>query len=153
MTRRTLDWTAVALGLVAVAIAAYLTLVHYEEDLLVCSVLHGCATVQQSDYATVGPLPVALLGLLASLLMVGIAIWRLVHRTSDRFMTSAVLSGMLLASLLYLGYLTYLELFVIEAVCQWCVAYLGVTAVWFVVEAWGMRDIFVTDELEYDNDE
>lgn len=146
MSRRARDWTAIALGVIAVAIAAYLTLVHYEEDLLVCSVLHGCATVQQSDYAMIGPVPVALLGLLASLAMVAVAIWRLVNQSADRFLATAILAGMLLASLLYLSYLTYLELFVIDAICQWCVAYLIVTTLWFGLEAWGIRsDLIVND--------
>lgn len=146
MSRRAHDWLAIALGAVAVAIAAYLTLIHYEEDLLVCSVLHGCATVQQSEYATVGSIPVALLGLLA------LAIWRLANQSADRFLASAILAGMLLASLLYLSYLTYLELFVIEAICQWCVAYLIVTIFWFGLEAWGIRSDFVANDVDPGDD-
>ena len=138
MTRRSRDLIAIGLGCLSVAIAAYLTLVHYEEKLLVCSVVSGCKTVQSSEYAMVGPVPVALLGLLASLAMLALAIAR-PRMPEQRFTTTAALAGMLLAGLLYLGYLTWLELFVIDAICQWCVAYLIVTVLWFGHEA---RDLF-----------
>ncbi|MCC6704644.1 MAG: vitamin K epoxide reductase [Thermomicrobiales bacterium] len=150
MSRRTRDLIAIGLGFLSVAIAAYLTLVHYEEELLVCSVVSGCKTVQSSEYAMVGPAPVALLGLLASLVMLGIAIAR-PRLPEMRFTTTAVLAGMLLAGLLYLGYLTWLELFVIEAICQWCVAYLIVTLLWFGHEAYDLRAMFVTVDDDFDD--
>ena len=150
MSTRTFDRVAIVLGLVAVVIAAYLTVIHYEEDLLVCSVVHGCATVQASSYATVGPVPVALLGLAASVTMVGIAVWRTTS-TTNRFMASAMITGMLFTALLYLGYLTYLEIFVIEAICQWCVAYLIVSAIWFALEAWALWNGMSADDLGFED--
>ena len=45
------------------AIAAYLTVVHYAGGEPVCAIAHGCATVQKSDYAELAGIPVALLGL------------------------------------------------------------------------------------------
>ena len=152
MTQRTRDWIAIGLGVLSTAIAAYLTLVHYEEELLVCNVVGGCKTVQQSEYATIGPVPVALLGLVASLVMLAIAIARMVV-PDIRFTTTAVLAGMLLAGLLYLGYLTWLELFVIEAVCQWCVAYLAVTLLWFGHEARDVRRAVLAPADDYGDDE
>ena len=53
-----------AVALAGLAIAAYLTVVHYAGGEPVCAVAHGCATVQQSDYAQLAGIPVALLGLL-----------------------------------------------------------------------------------------
>ena len=48
---------------VGLAIAGYLTVVHYAGGEPVCAIAHGCATVQQSDYAELAGIPVALLGL------------------------------------------------------------------------------------------
>ena len=58
----------VAVGVVALAglaVASYLTYVHYRPDALVCTGGGGCETVQESDYATLVGVPVALLGVLA----------------------------------------------------------------------------------------
>jgi uncharacterized membrane protein len=75
----------------------------------------GCERVQSSDYADLGGVPVALLGLigygaiLASLALPGDA---------GRF------AGALLAlvGFGFSAWLTYVELFEIDAICQWCVA-------------------------------
>lgn len=139
---RRFDLAAIALGVIATAIAAYLTIVHYEEGLLVCSVLSGCETVQASKYATIGPVPVALLGLGAALTMLALAIWRFT-RPDLVFATTAAIFGIALTSLIYLFYLTYIELFVIDAICQWCVAFMVTTLVWFGLESWRLwRDLF-----------
>jgi uncharacterized membrane protein len=151
MSRQAFDRIAIALGVVASAIAAYLTLIHYEEDLLVCSVVEGCETVQSSAYATIGPIPVALLGLVSALGMVLVAVGR-AYLPEQRFTTSAVLTGMLLFSLLYLIYLTYIEIFVIEAICQWCVAYMIVVAIWLGFEIVNLRREFVAEDDPFGDD-
>ena len=151
MSRRSFDRIAIALGIISTLIAAYLTLVHYEEDLLVCSVVKGCETVQSSEYAMIGPIPVALLGLVASLGRLLVAISR-AYAAVDRVMASAALTGMLLASLLYLSDLTYIEIYVIDAICHWCVAFLSVTAIWFVFEIWNLREDLGADEPVLDSE-
>jgi uncharacterized membrane protein len=109
----------VVLGVLAAAgllISVYLTWVHFAQVAPVCvGGSGGCETVQSSRYATVLGVPVAVLGIIgyAGLLF------------------SAVLRGELgvylgflfaLVGTLFSAYLTYLEVFVIHAICQWCVA-------------------------------
>ena len=53
---------AIVLALVGSILAGYLTWVHYDASALVCG-LGNCHTVQASEFATIGPFPVALLGL------------------------------------------------------------------------------------------
>jgi uncharacterized membrane protein len=109
----------VVLGVLAAAgllISAYLTWVHFARVAPVCvGGSGGCETVQSSRYATVLGVPVSVLGL------VGYA----------GLLLSAVLRGevgvylgflIALVGTLFSAYLTYLELFVIHAVCQWCLA-------------------------------
>jgi uncharacterized membrane protein len=107
----------VASALVAgmgLAIAAYLTIVHYAGGEPVCGVAHGCATVQQSEYAELAGIPVALLGLggylaiLASLARDGEA-WR----TTTAFLA--------LAGFGFSAWLTYVEVVRLDAICIWCV--------------------------------
>jgi uncharacterized membrane protein len=64
--------------------------------------------------------PVAVWGVLFSLAVLACsAAW---WRRADR-RTLLVAYGLLLLGTLAVAYLTYLELFVIEAICVWCVAY------------------------------
>lgn len=75
----------------------------------------GCATVQSSPYSSLMGVPVPVLGLVG---YAGIAV-----SAALRGAVGATL-GLFVALLgtLFSGYLTWLELFVIEAICQWCVA-------------------------------
>jgi uncharacterized membrane protein len=43
---------------------------------------------------------------------------------------------MCLGGLAFVTYLTYVELFVIDAICVWCVATAAITALCFVVTVW-----------------
>ncbi|CAN5607083.1 hypothetical protein BH09CHL1_BH09CHL1_02300 [soil metagenome] len=124
---------AVLLGVVAVGIAAYLTVVHYQHDLLVCST-GGCETVQSSKYATIGPIPIAILGLASSVTMLGAALLRIFRR--DLVVPATVVIFALAAiGFGYELYLTYVEIWVLDAICQWCVAFACVTTIWMVLEA------------------
>jgi uncharacterized membrane protein len=103
---------------VGTAVSAYLTWVHYSGSLALCIGVGGCEAVQTSRYAMVGELPVAAIGLGGFGAMLGVAIARLV---SDRAWLDLALFGLSLAATLYVGYLTYVEIFVLGAVCPWCV--------------------------------
>lgn len=107
----------VAIGVVALiglAIATYLTIVHYTGDQPVCAIAHGCAVVQQSDYAELAGIPVAVLGvggylaILASLAREGEA-WR------------AATALFALAGFGFSAWLTYVEVGELDAICIWCV--------------------------------
>ena len=109
-----LTLVATALTLAGIAIASYLTYVHYEGISPVCT-SGGCERVQASTYAEIGPIPVALLGLIGYvLILASLAVRGDVGRALTFMLT--------LTGLAFSVYLTYLELFVIDAICQWCVA-------------------------------
>ncbi len=102
------------LAVLGLAIAAYLTYVHYAHVKVVCLANGGCETVQQSAYAKLAGVPVALLGLLAyaSLLL------SLLLRGEGGRAAGALVA---LVGFGFSAYLTYRELFTIKAICQWCV--------------------------------
>jgi len=57
---------------------------------------------------------------------------------SDRTIAALVL--LVLAGVIAVAYLTYLEIFIIEAICVWCAAFgLTVVAGWIVAAAVAMR--------------
>jgi uncharacterized membrane protein len=86
----------------------------------VCGPSHGCDIVAASEYAEILGIPVAVYGLACSLVLVGLAFtWWL--RSERRALLAAYL--LLLAATGFAAYLTFLELFVIRAICAWCVSY------------------------------
>ena len=109
----------VVLGVLAAAgllISAYLTWVHFARVAPVCvGGSGGCETVRSSRYATVLGVPVSVLGLVG---YTGLLLSAVVRGEVGVYL------GFLIALVgtLFSVYLTYLEVFVIHAVCQWCVA-------------------------------
>jgi uncharacterized membrane protein len=96
-----------------IAIAAYLTVVHYAHTAPVCTT-GGCEKVQKSSYAELAGAPVALLGLLAYLAIVGTTLRRGVG-------AALVGAGLGLVGAAFSGYLLWAQLARIHAICQWCV--------------------------------
>jgi uncharacterized membrane protein len=125
------------LAILGIAVAAYLTIVHYRSDLLVCAVGSACHTVQNSSYAVVFGIPVALLGLGMYLLLLGLVGVR--YRNPRWHETATMLAfALAFAGVIYAGYLTYVELFVIDAICQWCVISAALTVAIAVIEGIGV---------------
>ena len=115
MTDRRLRLAATALALLGVAIAAYLTYVHYAELEPVCGLGGDCERVQTSEYAEVAGIPVAVLGLGGYLLiLVSLGI-----RGEAGLLAGATLA---LVGFGFSAYLTYREIVTIDAICTWCVA-------------------------------
>lgn len=115
MTDRALRIAAGCVALAGIAIAGYLTWVHYDEAALVCVAGGGCETVQQSRYAELASVPVALLGLVSYTVVLVLVLWD----TAGARLAAAALAFVGLA---FSVYLLALQLFVIDAVCVWCLA-------------------------------
>ncbi len=115
MSDRSLRGAAGAVALAGAVVAGYLTWVHYDEAALVCVAGGGCETVQQSAYAEIAGIPVALPGLVSYTVVFG-----LVVRDAPNARLAAAMLGVV--GLLFSLYLLALQLFVIDAVCVWCLA-------------------------------
>jgi uncharacterized membrane protein len=118
---RAINWKMITavLALCGIAVATYLTIIHYDTGALVCTV-GDCHAVQSSEYSKIGPVPVALLGLgmYFTIAAISIARWRRPDLTAK---LTTVSFAIVLAGTVYAAYLTYLEINVINAICQWCV--------------------------------
>jgi uncharacterized membrane protein len=122
--------------LAGLLISGYLVVVRFLGETPACGPIRGCETVATSEYATIGPIPVALLGFgLSAVLVVAAATW---WRRADRRALLAAY-GLLLAATLAVAYLTYLELFVIHAICAWCVSYAVATVMSLAVAGLTLR--------------
>jgi uncharacterized membrane protein len=114
VTERSLRSAVLALSGLGASIAGYLVWAHYADVAISCT-SGGCETVQRSSYAELVGVPVALLGLLT---YVGIAATATVRSERARVATAALV----LTGFLFSAYLLLVQLTVIHAVCDWCVA-------------------------------
>ena len=128
MSDRLLRAALLVVSAAGIGVAAYLTYVHYEPAALICTSNGGCETVQGSKYAVVAGIPVALLGLAAWIAAFVLTIW---NSELARTLTAALA----LTGLAFAAYLVVLQLFVIDAICVWCMANDLVLAPLFVVLA------------------
>ncbi|HOX19486.1 MAG TPA: vitamin K epoxide reductase family protein [Gemmatimonadales bacterium] len=109
------------LSLAGVFVSAYLWMFkHGYIGSLACGT-GGCATVQLSEYSKFLGVDVALLGFVGYALLLGVAMLGLQPGWQER--REPARAGLLLSAggVLFAGYLTGLELFVIHAICRWCV--------------------------------
>ncbi len=123
------------LAVVGASISAYLTWTHFAGLTPVCTGSgEGCETVQSSRYASILGIPVALLGLVAyGGLIFSAILWR----------EAGVYLGFLisLVGTLFSAYLTYLEIFVIGALCQWCLASAAIMPLALICTAMATRPL------------
>lgn len=100
-----------------VIVALYLVYVRLSGTAPVCGPLVDCAVLQRSEYADLMGVPIAFLGILANL--GSILFWWLQRRARGPWATAALLM-VAAAGTAYSLYLTSLQLFVVHAVCPWC---------------------------------
>jgi uncharacterized membrane protein len=129
---RRLDLVGLALSGAGVVLAGYLTLVHYRNNLLVCGI-SSCHTVQASKYAEFLGVPVALLGLVMYVTLVALGVLRL-NRPGLAERATLATFAVAFVGVLFSAYLTAVELWVIDAICQWCVVSAVLVTVIAVIE-------------------
>ncbi len=117
MSRRLLAITILAA--IGVLVSAYLLTVHWGWWQAVCLGVGDCESVNTSRWSELFGIPVALLGGLSYLAIIASCI--LVAR--ELFAEYARMALFFIAAIgvAFSAYLTYIELFVLHAVCPWCV--------------------------------
>ncbi|MGH3109680.1 MAG: vitamin K epoxide reductase family protein [Gaiellaceae bacterium] len=115
MSDRALRVLAAGVATAGVGVAGYLTWAHYGSGSVVCPVGGGCETVQESEYAEVAGVPVALLGLGAYVVLLALIVW-------DAPIARLAAAALSLIGLVFSTYLLVVQAFVIEAFCIWCLA-------------------------------
>ena len=109
---------------------------------LACGVTGGCETVKNSVYASLMGIPLPVFGFIAYLVVLGLLILQILFMLQNRpqvpYLALATF-GLALTGLLFSGYLTYLELFVIYAICQWCVVSAIIMVILFLLSIVNLR--------------
>jgi len=117
MSARTLRITLTVMAVLGVGLASYLTYIHYAGIKPLCGRNGGsCEIVQTSQYSHLAGVPVALIGLIGYVLILGSLLAPEDERT--RFLTAALILG----GFAFSAYLTYREVFSLEKICEYCVS-------------------------------
>jgi len=125
----TIDWIyalMVVLSLAGLGVSLYLMWGYTVPGAnLACGGSHGCDTVKDSVYASLLGVPLPTLGILSYvsllILIIGQNQAAVISRGWSAYSALAIF-GLSLMGVIYSAYLTYIELFVIYAICRWCVA-------------------------------
>ncbi len=115
-------WASLVLSGLGVFVSSYLTIKRFTGGSLACSRWAQCDVVNNSLYAKIHGVPVAFIGLAGYLLLLGLALAALETEGDTRRRLVALGLGFALGGVAFSAYLTYIELYVIEAICSWCVA-------------------------------
>jgi uncharacterized membrane protein len=130
------------LAMVGMFIALYLTL--YKMGMigsLSCSI-GSCETVNTSRWARFLGLPVAAWGVFFYLDVLVIAILGISpHRAASSRVIAWLLAVWTGIGVIFSGWLTYLELFTIHAICVWCVTSAVIVLVIFALSVLDLREV------------
>ncbi len=119
MTERSNRIASAALALIGVGITAYLLSVRASGATLSCAT-GGCETVQNSPYSEIFGMPVAALGLAGFIVLLGAAL-------AGRDLARLIGAVVALAAFAFGAYLLVVQVVVIGALCDWCLASDAVT--------------------------
>ena len=107
----------IVLAAIGLCLAGYLTYLHYSGTTPPCSIKgNPCSQVQKSRYSEFVGIPVALIGLIGYIAILGSLLAPEGERA--RFVTMALTVG----GFGFSAYLTYRELFTLHKICEWCVS-------------------------------
>lgn len=113
-------WVSVGLAALGALDSIYLTYIKFAHAPAFCSGVGDCESVNNSVYSQVGGVPIALFGVGAFLLIALLLVLETRSPSLHAYGPLAVF-GLALTGTLYSAYLTYIELFVLHAVCPYCV--------------------------------
>lgn len=140
------DWLIPLFIMIGIGVAGYLTYIETQPVIPICGPIGNCETVQQSSYAKIfGILPMGIFGLLGYFGL--LAAW-LTRRFLPKLESPAAVAffGMAFFAVIFSSYLTYLEPFVIHAVCIWCLSSAVISALLLLLGLPPALRVFTPDQ-------
>ncbi len=136
---RGLLWANVALCGLGIYVAGYLVTKRFTGGSLACTRWAQCDVVNNSVYSQIQGVPISVIGLAGYLVLLALALaamWTAGRTQRQLILLSFVLA---LGGVGFSAYLTYLEIYVIEALCAWCVASAAIITVLALVAGFALR--------------
>jgi uncharacterized membrane protein len=112
-----LVWALIVVAFLGFLDATYLTVSHYTGSELACSLTGGCEEVTTSKYSSIFGIPVALLGALYYFFVLILA---LIYKDTRKQRVIELIFLMSTVGILMSAWFVYLQIFVIQAICQYC---------------------------------
>lgn len=129
------------LAIAGLGVSSYLAYTHWADASVACGGLGNCSTVNESEYAEMAGIPVALLGIVFYSALAVVALAWLWWRPFGLEWPVLGFWGMSVGGTLFSAYLTYIELFVLEAICVYCVASASIAlATLLISTAWVVKE-------------
>jgi uncharacterized membrane protein len=120
---------AAVVALIGLADAIYLTIKHFTGEKVPCSIVEGCEQVLTSSYAEIAGVPLAIFGAIAYFTAFSLAILAAFGNRQTWTLFGVQVSIMAIFSV----WLVYLQAFVIEAFCQFCLISAATTFSLFII--------------------
>jgi len=112
---------AALMSLLGLFVSAYLYLYKIGRIGTLACGTGGCEAVQQSPWSRFLGVEVSLIGLLGYAVLLVVALLALRPDQAERRPPARLLTALAGVGVLFTAYLTSLELFVIHAICRWCI--------------------------------
>lgn len=131
-----LIWAFLAISFIGFIDASYLTVSHYTGADLNCNLVSGCEQVTNSEYSVVFGIPLALMGLFyyLSIFLLSFLYLDIKKEVIFEFIRPLTVAG-LLASVWFV----YLQIYVIEAICQYCMLSAGTSTLLFILAMFSLK--------------
>lgn len=124
-----LNWIFMAVSFSGFLDALYLSVERMRGVKVICVILKGCDQVTSSLYSTILTIPVAYLGMAYYLIIFSMAVWFLLFKKEQTIRLMSYMSGIgFLAS----TWFVYVQLFVVRAICFYCMISATTSAALFV---------------------
>ncbi len=137
-TSNATSWFSLLLAAVGLVDAGYLTWIKLTGNAVACSNVGNCEVVNNSRFATIQGIPIALFGASAYLMILILLGWERRNPPMGETTRMAVF-GLTLVGTLYSAYLTYVELAILRAICPYCLASAVIMTILFVLSVARLR--------------
>lgn len=131
MTKK-LTWISIILSLIGILDSTYLFIYKISKNNAMCLGNGDCATVNASRYSMIYGIPVSLLGMIAFLAILALLIFEY-RNIFTKENSNLLIFGITLVGVIFSAYLTYIEYFVIFAVCPFCILSAIVITLLFII--------------------
>lgn len=120
--------------------SAYLTYVKFAGAHAACGGIGDCETVNNSAFSAISGVPIAILGLAAYLAIIALFLLERSHPANAEYSRLAAF-GVTLIGTIYSGWLTYVEVSILHAICPFCVASAIIISLLFLISVHRMLAI------------
>jgi uncharacterized membrane protein len=131
-TGPTYYWITFILACLGILDATYLLIYKLTNNPSMCLGSGGCHNVNFSPYSEIGGIPVSVFGLVA-FLVIGVILLLEPRLTVAQQNGSLAIFGISLAGVAFSAYLTWLEIYIIHAICPFCVASAVIVSLIFIL--------------------